>query len=47
MNKVISKEIFIKNKIKTPKYLNIKKSYLNKTFIEKIIKKKKLTFQLY
>ena len=43
MNKVISKEIFIKNKIKTPKYLNIKKSYLNKTFIEI----KKLTFQLY
>ena len=25
MNKLISKEIFIKNKIKTPKYLSIKK----------------------
>ena len=46
MNKVISKEIFIKNKIKTPKYLNIKKSYLNKTFIEKIIKNKKINFPI-
>ena len=30
MNKIISKEIFIKNKIRTPKFLYIKKKDLNK-----------------
>ena len=44
MNKVISKNIFIKNKIKTPKYLNQKK-ILKKFLIEKI-KKKKIKFPI-
>ena len=41
MNKIISKEIFIKNKIKTPKYFTIKKSEFNiKKLRINIIKKK-------
>ena len=30
MNKIISKEIFIKNKIKTPKFIFLKKNYNRK-----------------
>ena len=41
MNKIISKEIFIKNKILTPKYISIKKSYFNKKNLLKLIKNKK------
>ena len=41
MNKIISKEIFIKNKIKTPKYFTIEKSEFNiKKLRINIIKKK-------
>ena len=45
MNKLISKKIFIKKKIKTPKYFSFKKKDYTKNKIIKIIKtKKKLTF---
>ena len=47
MNKVISKEIFIKNKIKTPKFFVVKKEEFNKINIKKTLKKKKkFHFQL-
>ena len=36
MNKIISKEIFIKNKILTPKYFSIKKSNFKKKKLTKI-----------
>ena len=45
MNKIISKEIFIRNKIKTPKYFSINASNFNKNEIKKIISKKKLIFR--
>ena len=44
MNKIISKEIFIRNKIKTPKYFSISASNFNKNEIKKIILKKKINF---
>ena len=45
MNKVYSKKIFIKNKIKTPKYFSIKKNQYSKKFnIQKKIKYKKDEF---
>jgi len=44
MNKIISKEIFIQNKIKTPKYLSINASNFNKNKIKKIISKKRINF---
>ena len=40
MNKIISKKIFIKNKILTPKYFSLKKRE-NATYLKKIIQKKK------
>ena len=41
MNKIISKEIFVKNKIKTPKFYSIKKIEFNiNKLIKKLIKKK-------
>ena len=46
MNKLISKELFIKNKIKTPKFFSIKKFDFNKTDLIKIIKKKKINFPI-
>ena len=46
MNKIISKEIFIKNKIKTPRFFSIKKSYFKKNMIEKIINNKKINFPI-
>ena len=36
MNKIISKEIFIRNKIKTPKFYSIEKSTYKKNSINKI-----------
>ena len=30
MNKLLSKDIFIKNKIKTPKFISLKKNFLKK-----------------
>ena len=45
MNKIISKEIFIKNKILTPKYFSLKKKE-NAKYLKKIIKKKKMKLPL-
>ena len=44
MNKIISKEIFIRNKIKTPKYSLIEKTNFKIKSIKKIIKKKNISF---
>ena len=44
MNKIISKEIFYKNNIKTPKYLSLKKNSFNKQILEKLISNKKIKF---
>ena len=46
MNKLISKNIFIKNKIKTPKFFSIKKSEYKKSLIQKIIKIRKINFPI-
>ena len=46
MNKVISKEIFIKNNILTPKYFSIKNSEYKKNIFYKIIKNKKINFPI-
>ncbi len=43
MNKIISKEIFIKNKIKTPKFISLKKNYDKKNII-KILNTKRIKF---
>tara|TARA_B100001989_G_scaffold245211_1_gene214740 strand:+ start:314 stop:1252 length:939 start_codon:yes stop_codon:yes gene_type:complete len=46
MNKIISKELFIKNKILTPKYFTFKKNeFKNKNF-KKLFMKKKVNFPL-
>ncbi len=45
MNKIISKKIFIKHKIKTPKFLSLKNDAKIK-FIQKIIKNKKLRYPI-
>jgi len=42
MNKIISKAIFIRNKIKTPKYSLIEKTNFKIKNIKKIIKKKNI-----
>ncbi len=44
MNKIISKAIFIRNKIKTPKYSLIEKTNFKIKNIKKIIKKKNISF---
>ena len=46
MNKIISKEIFKKNKIKSPKYFELKKENFNKNVLRKIIKLKKIKFPI-
>ncbi len=46
MNKIISKKIFIKSKIKTPKFFSMKKLEFNKVSLKKIIKKKKINFPI-
>ena len=46
MNKVISKEIFIKNKIDTPKYFSQNKNDINFKNLKKLLKKKKMTFPI-
>ena len=46
MNKLISKNIFIKNKIKTPKFFSIKKSEYKKSLIKKINKIRKINFPI-
>jgi len=44
MNKLISKNIFIQNKIKTPKFFSIKKSEFKEKELRKIINKEKINF---
>ena len=44
MNKLISKEIFIENNIKTPKFFVIKKTEYKTKTIQKIINSKKINF---
>ena len=46
MNKIISKELFIKNKIKTPKFLSIKKIDFKNINLQKIINNKKMKFPI-
>ena len=46
MNKIISKEIFTKNKIKTRKFLSIRKMEFKKNLIQKIIKNKRIKFPI-
>ena len=46
MNKIISKEIFLKNKIITPKFLSLNKLLINKISINKILKNKKMKFPI-
>ena len=41
MNKIISKKIFKKKKIRSPLYFVLKKKTYNKTKLNKILKKKK------
>ncbi len=44
MNKVISKKIFIKNKILTPKYFTLNKVRYKNIILQKILKKNKINF---
>ena len=46
MNKIISKEIFKKNKIKSPLYFVLKRDNFNKTDLQNLIKKKKIKFPI-
>ena len=46
MIKIISKKIFIKNRIITPKFFSIQKFEYNKNLIQKIITRKKINFPI-
>ncbi len=46
MNKINSKEIFIKNNIRTPKFFSIKKNFFKKNTIKKILKSKKIKYPI-
>ena len=46
MNKIISKKIFLKNKIITPKFLSFEKSFFSNTRVEKILKNKKMKYPI-
>ena len=46
MNKIISKEIFLKNKIKTPKFFSILKTEFNNNRLKKNIINKKIEFPI-
>ena len=46
MNKVISKNIFMKHKIKTPRFISIKKSIKQNQHVRKIINSKKINFPI-
>ena len=46
MNKIISKKIFIKNKIKTPKFFTIQKKEFNNQKLKKKIKRKTIKFPI-
>ena len=47
MNKLISKEFFIKRNILTPKFVSLMKSNFNAEILKKEINKKKSNFQLW
>ena len=44
MNKIISKKIFLKNKIRTPKYFTVSKNEYTKNIVQKLLNKKKFLF---
>ena len=44
MNKIISKEIFIKNKILTPSYFSLNKKKFSRKILKSLFKKKKINF---
>ena len=46
MNKLISKKIFIKNNIKTPKFVSIKKTKYKAKKLQKIVSSKKINFPI-
>ena len=46
MNKIISKEIFKKNKIRSPLYFVLKKEVYNRIKLNKILKKRKMNFPI-
>ena len=46
MNKIISKDLFIKSKILTPKYFSLTKQDYNKKKLKQLVKKKKIKFPL-
>ena len=46
MNKIISKEIFIKNKIPTPKYFTLKKNEISIRKLKRLINKSKIKFPI-
>ena len=46
MNKIISKNIFVKNKILTPKFISLKKNEYNKRNLIQLLSKKKISFPL-
>ena len=46
MNKINSKNIFIKNKIKTPKFFSISRFDSKKNLVQKILKSKKILFPI-
>ena len=45
MNKIVSKKIFLNNKILTPKYFSLNKLDVEKINFKTILKRKKLVFQ--
>ena len=45
MNKIISKKIFIKNKIRTPNFLSISKKKFNTKELKKLLTKKKIVIK--
>ena len=46
MNKIISKEIFRKNKILTPKFFTLQKKNFQKTLLKKLLSNKKIKFPI-
>ena len=46
MNKIISKEIFLQNKILTPKFFSIHKGSFKKSLLNLLIKRKKMSFPI-
>ena len=46
MNKIISKKIFTKNKILTPKYFSLYKKEINDKNLKKLLRKKKINFPI-